>query len=124
MPASLRRLAVAVVLCRALLAGTTDCGAGDKAGAAATPTATSSAERQKSAKTRFVANAGLAAGATYQRIVKPWRAGKFTKGAGGRTAALIKAGPAGGFACNRLKAAARNAEGDPTLAKAIAPSAL
>ncbi|MEV0980844.1 hypothetical protein [Streptomyces sp. NPDC049915] len=125
MPAPLRRLAVAVVLCCALLAGTTGCGGDDKADAAATtgatPTATTSAEKQKFAKTRFVANAGLAAGATYQWIVKPWKAGKFAKGADGRTAALIKAGLAGAFAYNRLKAAARNAQGDPTLARAIAP---
>ncbi|MEU3843373.1 hypothetical protein AB0E88_25445 [Streptomyces sp. NPDC028635] len=125
MPAPLRRLAVAVVLCCALLAATTACGGDGKDDAAATtgatPTATTSAEKQKFAKTRFVANAGLAAGATYQWIVKPWKAGRFTKGADGRTAALIKAGLAGGFAYNRLKAAARNAEGDPTLARAVAP---
>jgi hypothetical protein len=85
----------------------------------ASPTGT--AQRQKLAKTRFVANAGLAAGATYQWIVKPYRAGKFKKGAHGRTFALVKAGLAGGFAYNRLKAAAGNAQGDPTLSKAVAP---
>jgi hypothetical protein len=121
-PVPIRRLLVALVLCCALLAGTTACGGDDSAGdTAATPTGTSSAERQKFAKTRFVANAGLAAGATYQWIVKPWRAGKFKSGADGRTLALVKAGLAGTFAYNRLKAAARNAEGDPTLAKAVAP---
>ena len=80
-----------------------------------------SAERQKFAKTRFVANAGLAAGATYQWIVKPWKAGKFKKGADGRKSALVKAGLAGAFTYNRLKAAERNAQGDPKLAKALAP---
>ncbi|MFB7260038.1 hypothetical protein [Streptomyces nojiriensis] len=89
--------------------------------AAATPSPSTSAEKQKFAKTRFVANAGLAAGATYQWIVKPYRAGKFKKGAKGRTFALIKAGLAGAFAYNRLKAAAENAKGDPLLAKAVAP---
>ncbi|MFD7912982.1 hypothetical protein ACFV30_20050 [Streptomyces sp. NPDC059752] len=89
--------------------------------AAATPSPTTSAEKQKFAKTRFVANASLAAGATYQWIVKPYRAGKFKKGAKGRTFALIKAGLAGAFAYNRLKAAAENAKGDPLLAKAVAP---
>lgn len=89
--------------------------------AAATPIPTTSAEKQKFAKTRFVANAGLAAGATYQWIVKPWKAGKFKKGAKGRRLALIKAGVAGAFTYNRLKAATKNAQGDPTLAKALAP---
>ncbi|NUS28384.1 MAG: hypothetical protein HOV92_29750 [Streptomyces sp.] len=123
MPAPLRRPLSALTLCCALLAGATACG-GDDAGdatATTTPTGTGSAERQKFAKTRFVANAGLAAGATYQWIVKPWRAGRFQSGADGRKVALVKAGLAGTFAYNRLKAASRNAEGDPTLAKAVAP---
>ncbi|MEU4730568.1 hypothetical protein [Streptomyces sp. NPDC023588] len=89
--------------------------------AAVTPSPSTSAERQKFAKTRFVANAGLAAGATYQWIVKPYREGKFKKGAKGRTFALIKAGLAGAFAYNRLKAAANNAKGDPLLSKAMGP---
>ncbi|MEU3552867.1 hypothetical protein [Streptomyces fragilis] len=87
----------------------------------AEPTPTSSAEKQKFAKTRFVVNAGLAAGATYQWIVKPFRAGKFKKGADGRRLSLVKAGLAGVFTYNRLKAALDNAKGDPTLAKAVAP---
>jgi hypothetical protein len=123
---------VALTLCCALVAGTTACGGGEKttstkasASAAAadqaTPSPTTSAERQKFAKTRFVANAGLAAGATYQWIVKPWKAGKFKKGAKGRKLALVKAGVAGAFAYNRLKAAHKNAQGDPALSKALAP---
>ncbi len=88
---------------------------------AAEPTPSTSAEKQKFSKARFVANAGLAAGATYQWIIKPYRAGKFKKGAKGRTFALIKAGLAGAFAYNRLKAAADNAKGDPLLSKAVAP---
>ncbi|MER7465248.1 hypothetical protein [Streptomyces sp. NPDC097981] len=89
--------------------------------ALAEPTPTTSAERQKFAKARFVANVGLAAGATYQWIIKPYREGKFKKGANGRTFALVKAGLAGALAYNRLKAAADNAKGDPLLSKAIAP---
>ncbi|MCX3058989.1 hypothetical protein [Streptomyces beihaiensis] len=116
-------------MCGALLGGTVACGGSSNTGktvndvvnAAATPSATSSAERQKFAKTRFVANAGLAAGATYQWIVKPWKAGKFKKGASGRKWALVKAGVAGAFTYNRLKAAVNNAKGDPTLSKAVAP---
>ncbi|MFF5402624.1 hypothetical protein ACFY8K_12120 [Streptomyces misionensis] len=135
MPVPIRRLCVALTLCCALVAGATACGntnAGSHAGTksvtaaaldqrAATPSPTTPAERQKFAKTRFVANAGLAAGATYQWIVKPWKAGKFKKGAHGRRTALVKAGVAGLFTYNRLKAAERNAKGDPTLSKALAP---
>jgi hypothetical protein len=112
------------VLCGALLVGATGCG-GDDADAASSssssPSSSSSAEKQKFAKTRFVANAGIAAGATYQWIVKPYKAGKFKKGADGRKFALIKAGLAGTLAYNRLKAASKNAKGDPTLSKAVAP---
>ncbi|WP_374214630.1 hypothetical protein [Streptomyces sp. SKN60] len=89
--------------------------------AAAAPSASASFEQQKLVKTRFVANAGLAAGATYQWIIKPYRAGKFKKGADGRTFALVKAGLAGAFTYNRLKAAVNNAKGDPLLSKAVAP---
>ncbi|MFI8822781.1 hypothetical protein [Streptomyces sp. NPDC053431] len=120
-----RRAVVALFLSGALLATTAACG-GDSAQNVSTsvgtsPTASASFERQKLAKTRFVANAGLAAGATYQWIVKPYRAGKFKKGADGRTFALVKAGLAGAFTYNRLKAAVNNAQGDPLLSKAVAP---
>ena len=131
MPVPIRRLFVALTLCCALLAGATACGSATEdatqntaavvAAAAATPSPSTTAERQRLAKTRFVANAGLAAGATYQWIVKPWKAGKFKKGASGRRFALVKAGLAGAFAYNRLKAAKKNAQGDPTLSKALAP---
>lgn len=85
------------------------------------PSPTSPAERKKFAKTRFVLNAGLAAGATYQWIVKPAKAGKFKKGASGRKLTFVKAALAGAFAYNRLKAAVADAKGDPTLSKALAP---
>ena len=123
---------MALTLCCALLAGSTACGSSEKTSTrdttaqvaaldAASPSPSTSAERQKFAKTRFVANASLAAGATYQWIVKPWKEGKFKKGAKGRNLALVKAGLAGVFAYNRLKAAQKNAQGDPTLSKALAP---
>ncbi|MEU8763175.1 hypothetical protein [Streptomyces sp. NPDC048659] len=123
-----RRALVALFLSGALLATTAACG-GDSSqsmttsadASPATPTSSASFEQQKLAKTRFVANAGLAAGATYQWIVKPYRAGKFKKGANGRTFALVKAGLAGAFTYNRLKAAVNNAKGDPLLSKAVAP---
>ncbi|GGW39460.1 hypothetical protein GCM10010503_14680 [Streptomyces lucensis JCM 4490] len=136
MPVPIRRLCVALTLCCALLATSTACGNSQKTSStkatatatseaaaldAATPSPSTSAEKQKFAKTRFVANAALAAGATYQWIVKPWKAGKFKKGAHGRTLALVKAGLAGAFTYNRLKAAQKNAKGDPLLSKALAP---
>ncbi len=77
-----------------------------------------SAATVKLAKTKFVANAGLAAGAFYQWLYKPFKAGTFKKGAKGRTAALIKGGLAGAFTYNRLSAALTDAKGDPTLSKA------
>ncbi|MEU9060438.1 hypothetical protein AB0D13_16705 [Streptomyces sp. NPDC048430] len=123
--APLRRLVVALMLSCALLAGVTACGDDDggtrAASSSASPSPTTSAQKQKYAKARFVANAGLAAGAAYQWIVKPYRAGTFKKGADGRTFAMVKAGVAGAFAYNRLNAAAENAKGDPLLAKAVAP---
>ncbi|MBD0747085.1 hypothetical protein [Streptomyces sp. CBMA152] len=129
MPSTLpiRRIVVAVVLSSTVLVSTTACGGETKndqaslTAAESSASPTSSAERQRLAKTRFVANAGLAAGAAYQWIVKPFKAGKFKKGTKGRTVALVKAGVAGAFTYNRLKAAVRNAEGDPLLSKALAP---
>lgn len=125
-PHPVHRLVVALLLSCAVLVSATGCGDGDATTNAVTtgspsPSPSASAEKQKLAKTRFVANAGLAAGATYQWIVKPYRAGTFKKGADGRTFALVKAGLAGGFAYNRLKAASENAKGDPLLSKAVAP---
>ncbi|MET9050263.1 hypothetical protein GTY40_23930 [Streptomyces sp. SID8359] len=129
-----RRSLVALLLSCSVLVSATACGDSGSDGATrtgaspsssvpapASVSASATAERQRLAKTRFVANAGLAAGATYQWIVKPYRAGTFKKGAEGRTFALVKAGLAGGFAYNRLKAAAENAKGDPLLSKAVAP---
>ncbi|MEU6623393.1 hypothetical protein ABZ926_21840 [Streptomyces litmocidini] len=123
MPRSVSRGVVALLLSCALLLTTAACNSDDtqSANAAPAPSASASFEKQKLAKTRFVANAGLAAGATYQWIVKPYRAGKFKKGADGRTIALVKAGLAGAFTYNRLKAALNNAKGDPLLSKAVAP---
>lgn len=122
-PLPLRRLLTALMLCGALLAGATACGSDSDSASAtkASASATTKAEKQKFAKTRFAANAGLAAGATYQWIVKPYRAGKFKAGADGRKFALVKAGLAGAFTYNRLNAAVKNAKGDPTLSKAVGP---
>lgn len=131
-----RRALVAVPLTCALLMPLAACGDSDKnagsatnatpaalpsSSASAAPSPTASAEKQRLAKTRFVANASLGAGAAYQWIVKPFKAGKFKNGADGRKFALVKAGLAGAFTYNRLKAAVNNAKGDPLLSKAVAP---
>ncbi|QMU80126.1 hypothetical protein GXW83_08500 [Streptacidiphilus sp. PB12-B1b] len=97
-------------------AGTTN--AVGVAAVADSPSPSTSAERVKLAKTKFVLNASLAAGAAYQWIYKPFKAGTFKKGAKGRTLALIKGGLAGAFTYNRLSAALTDAKGDPTLSKA------
>ncbi|MCX5201540.1 hypothetical protein OG897_08765 [Streptomyces sp. NBC_00237] len=121
-----RRALVAVPLTCALLVPLAACNDSDKDKASAvnatsTASPTGEFEKQKLSKTRFVANASLAAGAAYQWIVKPFKAGTFQKGADGRKFALVKAGLAGAFTYNRLKAAVNNAKGDPLLSKAVAP---
>ncbi|MCL2551347.1 MAG: hypothetical protein FWE75_04310 [Actinomycetia bacterium] len=119
----IRRACVVLLLAVALLVVPVSAGHAASAPSAAnpSPSPTTTAEKQKLAKTRFVVNAGLAAGATYQWIVKPARAGKFKKGASGRKLNFVKAGLAGAFAYNRLKAASDNAKGDPTLSRMMAP---
>ncbi|MGI8336888.1 hypothetical protein ACRYCC_43690 [Actinomadura scrupuli] len=89
---------------------------------AASPTAAAScptAATKKFAKTRFVADVGLAFGAFNRYILRPYREGAFKEGAAGRTKALIKAAAAGAFAVNRLNAARRLVDDDPTLCKTL-----
>ena len=71
------------------------------------------------AKTRFVANVGIIIGTFHHWIYKPYKAGKFTKGAKGRTFALIKAGLAAAFIANRTNAAVKDAKASPLLCKSI-----
>jgi hypothetical protein len=123
------RLAMALALCSGLFAGTAACGGGGAAQEAAayiavpTPTPSTPAERAKFARARFASDAGLASGATQQWIVKPWKAGKFKKGARGRRNTLVAAELAGTFVYNRLRTAVHHAQGDPRLAKGLAPLA-
>lgn len=109
----------------------TGCGGGSNTNTTTRPAATASQSvadadpaascptdnTQSFAKTRFVANVALAAGASYQWLVKPYQAGKFQKGADGRTLALVKAGLAGAFAAKQIKDATNNVKADPTLCK-------
>ncbi|GAA3036922.1 hypothetical protein [Streptomyces glomeratus] len=129
MPASIRPFALALALCGTLIAGVVACGSGGATREVAayitvpSPSPSTPAQWQRLAKARFAVNAGLAAGAVHQWIVKPWKAGAFSKKAKGRNAALVKAALAGSFAYHRLLAARRNAQGDPALSRAIAPLA-
>ncbi|WP_067833300.1 hypothetical protein [Actinomadura kijaniata] len=85
----------------------------------ASPAACPSEQNKKFAKTRFAADAGLAFGAFHRWIWKPYQAGTFQSGAEGRTAAMVKAAAAGAFALNRLNAARKLVDDDPTLCKAL-----
>ena len=67
------------------------------------------------AKTKFVLHMGLAFGAFHRYIYKPFRAHAFSKGAPGRTKALVKAAAAGLFAVHELKQANRDALSDDRL---------
>ncbi|MGV9562996.1 hypothetical protein [Streptomyces sp. NPDC003480] len=119
--------ALALALCSTLFVGAAACGPGSvtrEVSAYVTvpsPSPSTQAQRQKLAKSRFTLSAGLAAGAARQWIVKPWKAGAFAEGAAGRSSTLLKAGLAGTFVYNRLRGARHNAQGDPALARALAP---
>jgi hypothetical protein len=90
-------------------------GATSTPGAAGCPTSAT----KKFAKTRFVADLGLAFGAFNRYILKPYKAGTFKKGTSGRTKALVKAAAAGAFALNRLNAARRLVNNDPGLCRTL-----
>ncbi|GAB2821929.1 hypothetical protein GCM10022221_20050 [Actinocorallia aurea] len=83
--------------------------------AAACPTAAT----KKFAKTRFVADAGLAFGAFNQWILKPYKAGGFNADAANRKRTIAKAVAAGAFSLNRLNAARKMINADPTLCKSL-----
>jgi uncharacterized protein YceK len=72
------------------------------------------------AKTRFVADLGGAAFLIRRYIYQPYTAGKFRKGASGRTLALVKATAATATSLKLLKNADTNAKANPTLCKTIA----
>jgi len=53
-------------------------------------------------------------------VVQPYRAGTFSKGAKGRTAAIVKAGLAAVTTAKLVKSASENAKANPTLCKTVA----
>lgn len=95
--------------------------AGDTAASTADASATDCpTDNTKSfAKTRFVADVGGALFLANRYVLKPYKAGKFTKGANGRTIALIKAATAVAATTKLLKNAQTNAKANPTLCKAV-----
>lgn len=72
------------------------------------------------AKTRFVGDVSSTLFLLNRYVVNPFQAGTFTKGASGRTRAIIKAGLAVAASAKLLKNAAANAEANPTLCKTVA----
>lgn len=102
---------------------TGDTGSPDSAGA--TPASTGAASdcptsnTTSFAKTKFVLHLGLAAGTFHRYLYKPFKAGTFTKGAHGRTLALIKGGAVALFDVRELKKAAEDVRANPTLCKLV-----
>ncbi len=72
------------------------------------------------AKSRFVADLGGSLFLLHRYIVKPYQAGTFTKGANGRTVALIKAAAAAAATAKLLSNAKDNAKANPTLCRNVA----
>jgi hypothetical protein len=85
----------------------------------ATPEVCPTAQTRKFAKTRFITNAGLAAGAFKRYIYDPYRKGTFKSGAKGQKRAIVKGAAAGLFVLDQLRRARANIHADPTLCKAL-----
>lgn len=74
------------------------------------------------ARTKFLIHAGIAAGAFYRYIYKPYRAGSFKKGAPGRGKALAKAAGSAVVVVHELRVAGQDARCDgPTLKRLASP---
>ncbi|GLY78561.1 hypothetical protein [Actinoallomurus iriomotensis] len=87
--------------------------------ATATPTACPTGKTRKLAKTRFIANAGLAAGAFKRYIYDPYRSGAFKSDAKGHKRAIVKAAAAGLFVLDQLRRAKANVQADPMLCRTL-----
>lgn len=105
-------------------------GSSVQAGASSSPGATGSSgaatgsgcptsNTRSFAKTRFVADVGGALVLMNRYVLQPYKAGAFSKGAHGRTVALIKAGTAVAATTKLVKNAQANAQANPTLCKAV-----
>lgn len=85
----------------------------------ATPAACPTKATRKFVKSRFVANAGLAAGAFKRYIYTPYKSGAFKQGAQGRKRGIAKAAAAAVFVLDQLRRARNNVQADPTLCRAL-----
>ncbi|WP_433179242.1 hypothetical protein [Actinoallomurus sp. CA-150999] len=85
----------------------------------AAPAACPTKSTRKFAKTRFITNAGLAAGTFKRYIYTPLRSGAFSAGAPKRKRSIAKAALAAVFAFDQLRRAKTNAQSDPTLCKVL-----
>jgi hypothetical protein len=112
-------LLLVLVGCGGSKKNATTAGASANATSSASPAACPTKATRKFAKTRFVANAGLAAGSFKRYIYTPYKAGTFKSGATGRKKAIVKAAAAGVFTVDQLRRAKNNVEADPTLCKAL-----
>lgn len=114
----MRRLVVALALALVAMLGLVGCGSDAKPVDAASFTCPTD-NTKHFPKTRFVADMGLLAGTFHHWIWKPYKAGKFTKGADGRTVALVKAGGASLLMAKLTKNAISNVEASPALCNSI-----
>ncbi|MEV5712074.1 hypothetical protein [Actinoallomurus sp. NPDC052274] len=85
----------------------------------ATPAACPTKRERHFVKTRFLANAGLAAGTFRRYIYRPFREGAFNSGAPKRKRSIVKAAAAAIFAFDQLRRARANAQADPALCKTL-----
>ena len=116
---AMRRMVVALALVVAATFGLVGCGSDDTSTSQATTLTCPTDNTKAFPKTRFVADVGLIAGSFHHWIWKPYKAGTFTKGADGRTFALVKAGAASLLIAKLTKNAVSNVEASPSLCNAI-----
>lgn len=123
----MKRLATIVVMALVLSLGLTACGSSSTTSNQDTTTATSSApmtcptdNTKAFPKAKFVFNIGVIAGSFHRWIYKPYKAGKFQKGADGKVLAVVKAAATAALIAHEVKEAKQNVQADPTLCKVLA----
>lgn len=118
-PLAITLLLAFATACSSANSSSTSAASGTVTANAASATTCATASTKSFTKTRFVADAALAGGAFQRYIYTPAKAGKFDKGATGRTTALVKASAAGAFVITRLNAAKSAAAANPSLCRLI-----
>lgn len=115
----MRRLMAVLAVLGVLSLGLTACGGSDSSNQTVTTTTCPTNNTKAFPKTRFVADVGLIAGSFHHWIWKPYKAGKFKKGAHGRVFALVKAAGTAALIKHYIGNARDNVKADPTLCKTI-----